>query len=343
MHTLFYRRIAIFLSILSFAIVACTRHEEVVNVYSGRHYQSDEELFEKFTRETGIRVNLIKADSDQLIQRMLIEGERSPADLFITADIGRITMGLEQGLFQPIQSELVTQLLPSNLYDPQLYWVGLTKRARVIVYHQDRVDPSDIRDYEDLADSRWKGRILVRSSQSHYNQTLLASILAADGYDKALEWARNVVANMAQPPRGNDRDQMKAIAAGVGDVSLVNTYYLGQMLHSGNEEERNVARTLGVIFPNQDNRGTHVNVSGMAIPSQSKNPANAIRLIEFLLRKDSQEFLAQANYEYPVNPSAELPDLLQQWGNFREDTINLSRLGKYVPDAMRIFNLAGWN
>lgn len=333
----------IFLAVIVLAANSCKEPVEEVNVYSGRHYRSDEDLFRKFTEKTGIRVNLIKADSDQLINRMAMEGDRSPADLFITADVGRIAQALDQNLLQQAVTPFILENVPKNLRDPDGYWTGLTKRARVIVYHLDRVDPEQLSTYEDLVLPAWNGKILVRSSQSHYNQTLLASIVAANGYDQALQWAEGVVDNMAQPPRGNDRDQVKAVAAGAGDLAIVNTYYMGLLLRSSNEEEQQVAEQMGIFFPNQNDRGAHVNVSAIALASSSKNKENAMQLIEFLLEKESQELLASANYEYPVNPNAEWPELLKSWGTFKEDDINLSRLGDYIPESMKIFNEAGWN
>jgi iron(III) transport system substrate-binding protein len=324
-------------------LISCSQSVNEINVYSGRHYRSDEDLFRKFTEKTGIKVNLIKADSDQLINRLALEGENSPADLFITADAGRIGQAVEQGLLQPVKTNFIEQNVPKNLRDADGYWVGLTKRARIIVYHRDRVDPAELTTYEDLILPKWKGKVLVRSSQSHYNQTLLASMVATGGYEQTLEWAKGLVNNMAQPPKGNDRDQVKAVAAGVGDLAIVNTYYMGLLLRSSNEEERQVAGQMGIFFPNQDDRGAHINVSAIGLTSSSKNKENAILLMEFLLEKEAQEVLAGENFEYPVNPDAKWPDLLVEWGEFKEDTVNLTSLGNYLPGAMKIFNEAGWN
>jgi iron(III) transport system substrate-binding protein len=342
MYNKLFLRIFI-LAVIALVAISCNEPIEEVNVYSGRHYRSDEILFRKFTEKTGVRVNLIKADSDQLIHRMAMEGDRSPADLFITADVGRIAQALDQDLLQPAVTPFILQNVPDHLRDPDGYWTGLTKRARVVVYHHDRVDTTQLSTYEDLVLPEWEGKILVRSSQSHYNQTLLASIIAANGYDQALQWAKGVVDNMAQPPRGNDRDQVKAVAAGIGDLAVVNTYYMGLLLRSSNEEEREVARQMGIFFPNQNGRGAHVNVSAIALTSSSKNKDHAIQLIEFLLGEESQELLASENYEYPVNPNAKWPDLLKAWGTFKEDDINLSQLGDHLSEAMKIFNEAGWN
>jgi len=329
--------------LLLVAICGCHSGSEEINIYSGRHYRSDEDLFKRFTDQTGIRVNLVKADTDQLLHRLKLEGGNSPADLLITADAGRMITALEGGLLQPVSDKTILDKVPPYLKDPDGHWVGLTKRARIIVYHKERVDLSELTTYEDLTLPQWKGRVLVRSSQSHYNQTLMASILAANGSDKAEEWAKGIVGNMALPPRGNDRDQVKAIAAGVGDVALVNTYYIGLLLNSPNAEERSVARQVGIFFPNQEGRGAHINISGIGITVSSKNRENAEKLIAFLLDEESQRFLSAENYEYPVNPDAERAPLLDEWGAFREDTVPLSQLGDYLHEAMMIFNRAGWN
>lgn len=321
---------------------ACQPVSEEVNVYSGRHYRSDEDLFKKFTDETGIRVNLVKADTDQLINRLKLEGKTSPADLLITADAGRMIAAMEEGLLQPVNSEKILNIVPAYLRDPNGHWFALTKRARVIVYDKARVNASELNSYEDLILPQWKNRVLVRSSQSHYNQTLMASIIAANGSESAAHWAAGLVANMAQPPRGNDRDQVKAIAAGTGDVAIVNTYYMGLLLNSTNPEEREVAKQAGIFFPNQDGRGSHINISGMGVTSASANSENAIRLMEFMLDFPAQQTLAEENFEYPVNLDVPWPALLEEWGRFKEDTVALSRLGQHLEEAMLIFNRAGW-
>jgi iron(III) transport system substrate-binding protein len=323
--------------------ISCSTDENVVNVYSGRHYQTDEQLFREFTRETGIRVNLVKADTDQLINRLELEGVNSPADMFITADAGRMIQTMEKGLLQPMDAEVIRELVPANLRDPDFYWTGFTKRARVSVYDKSRVNPDELSSYEELTSEKWEGRVLVRSSQNHYNQTLMASVLAAHGQNGALDWAKGIVNNMAQSPRGNDRDQVKAIAAGAGDVAIVNTYYMGLLLNSPNSEERNIARQMGIFFPNQNDRGTHINISGAAITAHAPNRDNAQKLIEFLLSPESQSVFAEQNYEYPVNKNVAWSALLEGWGRFKPDTIPLDQLGKHLQPGMIIFNQAGWN
>jgi iron(III) transport system substrate-binding protein len=321
---------------------SCESEKEEVNVYSGRHYQADEELFRQFTAQTGIEVNLIKGNSDQLINRMLVESENTQADIFITADVGRLTRAVDEGILSPIYDQQILDLVPVNLRHPENYWVGLMKRARIMVYHRDRVNPAELSTYEDLADKKWQGRLLVRSSQSHYNQSLMASIIAALGVDSAQSWAEGLVRNMAQSPRGNDRDQVKAIAAGIGDIAIVNTYYMGLLLRSSNEEERRIASEMGLFFPNQNDRGAHINVSGMGLSAHAQNKGNAIRLMRFLLQDDSQAYLSSRIFEYPVVISAPMPDLLNEWGQFKGDTLNISELGRLLPEAMFIFDRVDW-
>ncbi len=334
------------LFLLAFAILifqGCGVDEDVVNIYSGRHYQVDENLFREFTEQTGIRVNLVKADTDQLLNRLEMEGANTPADLLITADAGRLVTASAKGLLQPIHSEMVDDLVPAEHRDPDNRWTAMTMRARVIVYHKDRVSPDDLSTYEALADPAWQDRVLVRSSQNHYNQTLMASIIAALGREDAEAWATGLVGNMARSPRGNDRDQVKAIVAGLGDVAIVNTYYMGLLRYSTNPEERRVAEQTRIFFPNQDGRGTHVNYSGIGLTKASGNIENATRLIEFMISRDAQQRLAEVNHEYPVNKEVEWPGLLRSWGDFKADELPLDQLEPYLQDAMFVFNSAGWN
>lgn len=323
-------------------LMSCNADQNVVNIYSGRHYQADDLLMAEFTRQTGIRVNQVKADTDQLIRRLELEGVNSPADLLLTADVGRLIQAGNNGLMQPISSDQVELLVPVAYRSAEGYWTGLTKRARVIVYHRERVDPSELSTYEALTGSEWRERILVRTSQNHYNQTLMASMIAAHGRDKASNWAKGIVQNMARRPQGNDRDQVKGIAAGVGDIAIVNTYYMGLLLNSGNPYEREVAKQVGIFFPNQDDRGTHINISGIGLLKNAPNRANAVKLIEFLLSDDAQRILSESNYEYPVSNQVAWPELLKGWGTFRGDTIALEQLGDHLQEAMIVFNQEGW-
>lgn len=329
--------------LLSFMIVAIScKEKNEVNVYSSRHYDVDSRLMEMFSEKTGIRVNLVKADSDQLVTRLELEGERTRADVLITADASRLVMARELGLLQRLDAEIVEQVVPSHLRDSEMYWTGLTRRARILVYDPERVNIRELSDYEGLTGEQWKGRVLVRTSNNHYNQTLMASVIAAHTEEAALSWASGIVANMAQEPRGNDRDQVKFIAAGIGDVAIVNSYYMGLLYHSTNSEERSVARRMQLFFPNQTGRGTHINISGAGLTAAASNRENGMKLIEFLLSVEAQEMIAAENFEYPVLPEARWPDLMMEWGEFKEDTVSLETLGKYRQQAIMLFNRAGW-
>ncbi len=337
-------KIGLILSLMTL-FIACnntSKDEGVVNVYTHRHYKADDELFAKFTEETGIKVNIVNASADELIQRLETEGDNSNADLLITVDAGRLYRAQSKDLLQPIQSEILEKNIASEYREKNGYWYGLTYRARIIAYSKDRVNPEDIKTYEDLASFKWKDKVLIRSSENIYNQSLLASIILANGEDGAKEWAEGVVANMARSPKGSDRDQVKALASGEGDVAVVNTYYIGLMLHDKNVEERKAGESVGVIFPNQDGRGTHINISGVGVTKYAPNRENAIKLIEFLSGKEAQQTLANLNYEYPINPEANKASILQVWGDFKVDSVELYKLGVYNSKAVKIFDEVGW-
>lgn len=316
--------------------------EKVVNLYTDRHYDSDDAIYAAFTEETGIKVNIVKGKSDELIERLKTEGEDTEADLFITADVGRLYRAQEAGLLQMTDSSVLESNIPENLREPEGYWFGLTKRARVIVYAKDRVDVSELSTYEALTDAKWKGRLLVRGSDSVYNQTLVASLIELEGSEKAKEWAEGVVANLARDPKGGDRDQAKAIAAGEGDIAIMNTYYLGLMLTSSDPEEVKVAEGLGVFFPDQDGNGTHINISGGGVVKGANNADNAVKLLEFLSGAKAQSSYAQTNFEFPVLEGAESSEFLISLGEFKAQEISLSSLGAANAEAVRILTEAGW-
>jgi iron(III) transport system substrate-binding protein len=315
---------------------------EVVNVYSHRHYEADRELFRRFTAETGIEVQVVTASADELITRLRNEGAASPADVLITVDAGRLRRAAEEGLLQRVESRVLDESVPERFRDPEGYWYGLTQRARVLVYHRDRVNASDLSDYRSLAGPEWRGRVLVRSSSNVYNQSLLAALIARYGPEEAERWAAGVVGNLARAPRGGDTDQLKGVAAGVGDVALVNTYYLARMAESSDAEDRRAAARLAVHFPDQDGAGTHVNVSGAAVTASSRNVANAVRLLEYLTGEEAQRMFAEANQEYPVRPGVAWSPVLRGWGEFESDTLSLGLLGELNGEAVRIFDRVGW-
>ncbi len=313
-----------------------------VNLYTARHYDVDDQLYKQFEEETGIKVNVIKGDADELLERIKREGDATEADLFLTADAGRLYRAKDDGLFQTVSSDVLDEQIPENFQDEDQMWYGLTKRARVIAYNKETVTPEELSTYEALTEDEWNGRVLIRSSENIYNQSLLASFIEIEGEEKAKEWAAGMVNNFARDPEGGDRDQAKAIAAGVGDVAIMNTYYMGQMLNSEDPEEVKVAEGLGIFFPNQDTTGTHVNVSGAGVIKTASNKENAIELLEFLSAPEAQGKFAEANYEYPVNESVEPTELLKSWGEFKEQDISLSALGTNNSKAILIFNEVGW-
>jgi iron(III) transport system substrate-binding protein len=319
-----------------------SKSESVVNVYTARAYEVDDKLFEQFSKETGIKVNVIKGKAEELIERMKREGQSTGADLFITVDGGVLNNAKQAGILQPVQSETIDQNVPKQYHDKDNQWIGLSSRARVIVYSKDRVKPEQLSTYEDLTSDKWKGKVLVRSSTSNYNQSLLASFIELNGEQKAEEWAKGIVNNLARSPEGGDRDQAKAIVAGTGDVAIMNTYYFGQLLYSKDPEEVKVAKALGVFFPNQSTSGTHLNVSGVGLSKYSKNKDNAVKLIEYLTGTEAQSMVSKENFEFPVNPKADKPELLTSWGNFSTQQIDFAKLGDYNRKAIEIFNKVGW-
>jgi iron(III) transport system substrate-binding protein len=310
---------------------------EVVNVYSQRHYDVDKVVFDKFTEATGITVNVVQAGADELITRMEQEGANSPADLFFTVDAARLNRAKQLGLLQTAE----TTANPT-FSDPEKFWHGITYRARVIAYDKEKVNPADLSTYEDLANEKWAGKILVRSSTNGYNQSLLASILYASDEATAEAWAKGVVNNMAREPEGGDRDQVKAIAAGVGEIAITNTYYVGLLLNSPNPEEVKVGESVGIFFPNQEGRGTHVNVSGIGVTKNSPNKDNALAFIEFLLTDDIQRLYADESFEYPTSPTVQAHPSVAAWGTFKPDGLGFATDKSYTDQAVLIFDRAGW-
>lgn len=314
-----------------------------VNIYSARKEALIKPLLDQFTGETGITANLVTGSADALLKRLELEGENSPADVLITVDAGRLHRGKAAGLFQAVESDRILDAIPEPYRDRDNQWFGLSLRARPIMYARDRVDASKLSTYEDLASDQWEGRICIRSSNHVYNQSLVASMIAADGIEKTETWARGLVANMARPPQGGDTDQLKAVAAGQCDIAVANTYYLGRMLNDGNDsDEREAARGISVFWPNQGGRGTHVNVSGIAVLRSAGNREEAVKLIEFLLGDESQAYYARSNYEYPVRENVPWSETLEEWGTFKADTFNLSVLGENNAEAVKLMDRAGW-
>jgi iron(III) transport system substrate-binding protein len=329
------------------AVAACGRQdsapEQVLNVYSARHYQSDDALYEAFTRETGIEVRRIEGGDDALIERITQEGDASPADVLITVDAGRLWRAQQAGLFQPAESGILTERIPAHLREPGGHWFGFSTRARIIFYNKERIDPAGLGSYEDLADPRWKGEVCARSGGNIYNLSLMASLIAHHGAEKAEAWARGVVENFARDPQGGDTDQIRAVAAGECGIAIANSYYFARLMNSADPVDQAVVGKVGWIFPNQDDRGTHVNVSGAGIVKHARHPAAALAFLEFLASAETQTRFAQGNNEYPVVAGARLDNpALESLGDFRRDELDASLYGEHQAEAQRAIDRAGW-
>jgi len=312
----------------------------VVNIYTARHYDTDMALYDQFTKLTGVRVNLIEGKSDALTQRIVNEGEFSPADMLITVDAGRLWRATEAGIFSPVDSEILESRVPDHLQAPDNTWFGLSKRGRVMVYNKAAGLPEGVTSYEDLTDPRFKGKVCMRSSGNIYNQSLLGSLIEHKGTEAALDWANGVVANFARPPRGNDTAQLRAVAAGECGVSIANTYYIGRFVGSDKAEDKAVLNALGILFPNQDSRGTHINISGAGVLKHSPNRANAVAFLEYLTSEFAQRLFAEGNNEYPIAGEATGP--VATLGTFKEDQLNAQTLGVHQREAVELFDKAGW-
>ena len=313
-----------------------------VNVYSARQEALILPLLERFEANTGIEVNLVTGKADALLKRLESEGRSTPADVLITTDAGRLQRAKEAGVLQAVDSPVLRDRIPANLRDRDHHWFGLSQRARVIFYARDRVDPAELSTYEALAEPRWKGRICIRSSGNIYNQSLVASMIESRGVEQTEAWARALVANFARKPAGGDTDQLRAAAAGQCDIAIANTYYFGRLVASDKPEDREVARALGVFWPNQDGRGAHVNVSGAGVTRHASHPEAARRLLEFLTGDEAQAWYAEVNNEYPVVAGAPVSEVLRGFGDFKADSLNLTRLGENNRAAVELMDRAGW-
>ena len=338
------KKIIYLISIAFFFSCDSSKEVQEVNLYSQRHYAVDELQYENFTKLTGVKVNVTKANADELIQRLKNEGDKTEADLFITVDVGKLWQAGDMGLLQKINSDIINPNINPSLLDKNNYWVPVTYRSRILVYSNDRVNKSELSSYEDLASDKWKDRILVRSSSNSYNQALMSSLVANLGIEETQKWSAAIVKNFARNPKGNDRDQVKAIAAGQGDVAIVNSYYIGLLLSSQNEEELNAGKSVSVFFPNQgeNQRGAHINVSGIALTKNSKNKENAIKLIKYLQTDEAQKTYVNNTYEYSVNTSISPNEIVRGWGDFKMDDLDLNLLGSKRDEAIRIFDKSGW-
>ena len=329
-------------ALAALALAPALAQEQVLNLYTSRHYQTDEALYTNFTKATGIKVNRIEAGEDPLIERMKQEGARSPADVLMTVDAGRLWRAEQAGLFQPVTSKVLEERIPANLRHPGGLWYGFSMRARPIFYAKGRVDPANLADYESLADPRHKGKVCIRSSSNVYNLSLMSAMIAAHGPDKAEAWARGVVANMARSPKGGDTDQLTAVAAGECDIAVANTYYYVRLLKSQKPAEKAVAEKIGVVFPNQKDRGTHVNISGAGVAKHAPHREAAIKFLEYLSSPEAQAYFANGNNEYPVIGNVSGNAELAALGAFKKDTLNVSLFGRNQGAAQQAYDRAGW-
>ena len=321
---------------------ATTPEQPVVNVYSHRHYDTDKALFAQFTERTGIAVNLVLADDDEVLARLEQEGAASPCDLLITSDAGRLGLAAERGLLRVVNDTELTGLVPAHLRDEEMRWFGLTMRARVVAYHKKAADSTAIGTYADLTDERWYKRLLVRSSANIYNQSLVAAMIAHQGQDAAMEWCRGIVNNMAREPKGGDTDQLLALADGQGDVAIVNSYYVAKLMASDDPERKKAAEVIAVAFPSLGGHGTHVNVSGAGVAIHAPHQAEALQLLKFLLSREAQQAFAEGNKEYPIVEGVAVDPILAGFGTLVPDTLSLAELSRNNAAALMVMEEAGW-
>lgn len=312
-----------------------------LNLYSARHYQTDEALYANFTKQTGIRINRIEAKEDELLERIRNEGAQSPADVFITVDASRLAKADELGLFAPVKSRLLEERIPAHLRSSD--WFAFSTRARVIIYNKGSIKPEDVKSYEDLAGPKLKGQLCSRSGAHPYNLSLLASIVAHGGEQQAETWAKGIVANFARAPKGGDTDQIKAVAAGECGVAISNSYYFARMMRSTKPEDRKLVEAVGVVWPNQQGRGAHINISGGGMLKTAPHKEAAVRFLEYLVSDDAQRYFADGNNEWPVVSGLKTDNpALAALGEFKADTLSIPALAKQVATAQKIADRANW-
>jgi len=325
----------------AFGTTAVSAQEKILNLYSARHYQTDEALYANFTKQTGIKINRIEAKEDELLERIKNEGANSPADIFITVDAARLAKADELGLFAPVQSKLLESKLPANLRTKD--WFSFSTRARVIVYAKDSVKPEDVASYDDLAAPKLKGKVCTRSGSHPYNLSLMSSIIANQGEKKAEDWARGVVANFARAPKGGDTDQIKAVAAGECGVALTNTYYVARLMRSDKAEDKKLMEKVGVVWPNQKTTGTHINISGGGMLKSAPHKEAAVKFLEYLVSDEAQKYFADGNNEWPAVSGVKVANpALDTLGSFKADPLNVGDLAKNSALAQKIFDRAGF-
>ena len=335
------RRVPAIAATLAVALPAAVSAAEV-NIYSARHYDTDQAMYDDFTAATGIEVNIIEGEADQLIERIKAEGQNSPADVLITVDAGRLWRAEEAGVLGPVESDVLDAKVPEQLRHPDGLWFGLSERLRGIVYAKDRVDPAEITLYEVLADPSFEGRVCIRSSTNVYNQSLIGAMIEAHGVEQTEAWAQGLVNNLAREPQGGDTDQIKAVAAGECDVAVVNHYYFVRLLKSDDPADTAVAQAVDIVFPDQDGRGAHANVSGAGVVGTSPNRESAIAFLEYLTTDQAQEYFAIGNYEFPVVDGVKMDPVLEAWGDIKTDTVSAASYGANNAEAVMLMDRVGW-
>ncbi|KIC14187.1 Fe(3+) ABC transporter substrate-binding protein [Leisingera sp. ANG-Vp] len=326
---------------LSAAVATSAAAEGELNIYSSRHYDTDEQLYSEFEDATGITINRIEGNADELIARMKAEGQNSPADVLITVDTSRLTRAKDAGVLQSIESDVLETRVPAYLQDEDNQWFGFSQRSRIIFYDKAEVSSPPLT-YLDLADPAYKGKVCIRSSKNTYNQTLLASIVTHHGAEKAQEWAEGVVANMARDPQGGDTDQMRGIVSGECDIAVANSYYFARSIRKNVKGLSDNRDQIGWLFPSQNTEGAHMNLSGGGVAVHAPNKENAIKFLEYLASDSAQAYFSAGNDEYPAVPGVGLAPSIAALGHFKPDDVNLSEVAKNLPEAQKIFNDVGW-
>ena len=334
-------RTAISVALLATLTGAGQAEDKVLNLYSARHYQTDEALYSNFTRITGITINRIEGKEEELLERIKNEGAQSPADVFLTVDASRLAQAEQLGLFAPVKSKVLESRIPKHLRSDS--WFAFSKRARVIIYNKGMFNASDVQNYEDLAGAKFKGKVCSRSGSHPYNISLMAALVAHNGEAKTEEWAKGIVANFARAPKGGDTDQIKAVSAGECGVAVSNTYYLVRLLRSAKPEERKIMDNVGIVWPNQKSYGTHVNISGGGMLKTAPHKEAAVKFMEYLVSDLAQEYFANGNNEWPVvQDVATKNETLDSLGKFKEDTLPVATLAKNAAVAQKVSDRSGY-
>jgi iron(III) transport system substrate-binding protein len=317
--------------------------EKVLNLYTARHYATDDAFYTGYTKATGIKINRIEGGEDALFERIKTEGANSPADVFLTVDVARLWRAEQAGIFAPVKSATLNKRIPAHYRDPEAKWFGFSARARVLAYDNKKVKPTEIARYEDLANSKWKGQICTRPSSHPYNLSLISSMILHLGQEKATEWARGVATNLARPPRGGDTDQLRAVDVGECSIAISNHYYYVRLMRSEKPEDRSLVEKVKLVWPNQADRGTHVNISGGGMLQHAPNRDAALKFLEYLASDAAQTLFANGNNEWPTVPGVKLANPeLEAFGKFKTDSLPLANLGKTQAAAQRIADQVGW-